>query len=232
LTLKTVATFAKGLVAMLTSAGGFFCFHFDPTGNMVAMTDPNEAVVLARAYTPFGIRAGLQGSEPQPFDYPNQHGVMTDPNGLQYMRARYYSPHVGRFLSEDPIGFDGGDVNLYVYARNNPVLLIDPWGLCSFQQGLKDTAKYAGYFAVISFLTPGGQTAAIVFTGIAIGATGLEVGLYSENKVIDTAKEVVKQVLPVKKPYDMLTDQAIDKGVDMIKSYSNSADTSSSSPGR
>jgi RHS repeat-associated protein len=54
---------------------------------------------------------------------------MTEPNGFYYMRARYYDTEVGRFISEDPVGFDGGDVNLYAYVGNNPVLLIDPLGL-------------------------------------------------------------------------------------------------------
>ncbi|MBY0516238.1 MAG: RHS repeat-associated core domain-containing protein [Bacteriovoracaceae bacterium] len=43
-------------------------------------------------------------------------------------RARYYDPSSGRFLSEDPIGFLGGDYNLYRYVRNNPVLKNDPSG--------------------------------------------------------------------------------------------------------
>jgi RHS repeat-associated protein len=50
---------------------------------------------------------------------------------LQYYRARYYDPAVGRFLSEDPIGFDAEDVNLYRYVRNNPLTNTDPSGLCS-----------------------------------------------------------------------------------------------------
>ena len=54
---------------------------------------------------------------------------MAETNGFYYMRARYYDPLNGRFISEDPLGFDGGDVNLYVYSGNNPVLLVDPWGL-------------------------------------------------------------------------------------------------------
>ena len=45
------------------------------------------------------------------------------------IEARYYDPNVGRFISEDPLGFEGGDVNLYVYGKNNPILLIDPYGL-------------------------------------------------------------------------------------------------------
>jgi len=57
---------------------------------------------------------------------------MTEPNGFYYMRARYYDPQVGRFISEDPIGFEGGDVNLYAYVGNNPVNLIDPNGELAF----------------------------------------------------------------------------------------------------
>jgi uncharacterized protein RhaS with RHS repeats len=47
---------------------------------------------------------------------------------LRYNRARYYSPSLGRFISEDPIGFAGGDVNLYAYVGNSPTNAIDPNG--------------------------------------------------------------------------------------------------------
>jgi RHS repeat-associated protein len=48
--------------------------------------------------------------------------------GLYYMRARYYDPDLGRFLSEDPAGIAGG-LNLYAYAHNDPVNSRDPSGL-------------------------------------------------------------------------------------------------------
>jgi RHS repeat-associated protein len=48
---------------------------------------------------------------------------------LYYMRARYYDPDLGRFLSEDPLGTDGG-LNLYAYAGNDPVNARDPGGMC------------------------------------------------------------------------------------------------------
>jgi len=54
--------------------------------------------------------------------------VMAEPNGFYYMRARYYDPEVGRFVSEDPIGFDGG-LNLYAYVGGNPISAVDPTGL-------------------------------------------------------------------------------------------------------
>jgi RHS repeat-associated protein len=58
---------------------------------------------------------------------------VTDPEnsavGLYYYRARYYDPTRSRFVSEDPIGFDGGDTNLFAYVRNSPPNLSDPAGL-------------------------------------------------------------------------------------------------------
>jgi len=48
--------------------------------------------------------------------------------GLYYNRARYYDPELGRFISEDPLGFGSGEANLYRYVRNNPLLFRDPTG--------------------------------------------------------------------------------------------------------
>jgi RHS repeat-associated protein len=59
-----------------------------------------------------------------------------DPTGPRnYYRARYYDPKIGRFISEDPIGFDGGDVNLYAYVWNNPTNFVDPEGLAGSRGG-------------------------------------------------------------------------------------------------
>ncbi|MBI3572571.1 MAG: RHS repeat-associated core domain-containing protein, partial [Candidatus Kerfeldbacteria bacterium] len=49
--------------------------------------------------------------------------------GFYYYRARYYEPKVGRFLQQDPIELEGGDLNFYAYVRNNPVNYKDPMGL-------------------------------------------------------------------------------------------------------
>jgi RHS repeat-associated protein len=47
---------------------------------------------------------------------------------LQFSRARYYDPHGGRFLSEDPMRFKAG-INFYQYVKNNAANLADPYGL-------------------------------------------------------------------------------------------------------
>jgi RHS repeat-associated protein len=52
-----------------------------------------------------------------------------DGTALYYYRARYYHPTLQRFISEDPIGFLGRDVNLYAYVGSDPLSFVDPYGL-------------------------------------------------------------------------------------------------------
>jgi RHS repeat-associated protein len=59
----------------------------------------------------------------------NYTGREDDGTGLKYYRARYYHAGLARFISEDPIGFQGGDTNLYAYVRNGPIVSTDPMGL-------------------------------------------------------------------------------------------------------
>jgi RHS repeat-associated protein len=121
--------YGQGLLAMVTSSGQIYCYHFNAIGSTIAVTDSTQNIVNKYAYTPFGGIANQQEAVAQPFKFVGQYGVMAEPNGLYYMRARYYDPSIGRFISEDPSGFGGGDVNLYAYVQNNPVIFIDPFGL-------------------------------------------------------------------------------------------------------
>ena len=59
--------------------------------------------------------------------YPGQY--YDQESGLHYNYHRYYDPHTGRYLREDPIGIQGGMNHLYVYVQNNPIRYIDPRGL-------------------------------------------------------------------------------------------------------
>jgi len=116
----------------MAAPSGRYCYHFNGTASTIAITDMNQNLVNSYAYDPFGQILAQQETIPQPFMYVGQYGVMAEPNGLYYMRARYYDPNVGRFISEDPLGFGGGDVNLYAYVQNNPVNRVDPRGLQAF----------------------------------------------------------------------------------------------------
>ena len=55
-------------------------------------------------------------------------GRENDGTGLYFYRARYYHPTFQRFIAQDPIGFGGGDANLYGYVYEDPANLIDPPG--------------------------------------------------------------------------------------------------------
>ena len=74
-------------------------------------------------------------------------GVMDEGNGLNYIRARYYAPDLGRFITKDPLTGKDGDsqsLNRYIYALNNPVRLVDISGLCPAHG--KDAAESSPYF--------------------------------------------------------------------------------------
>ena len=62
---------------------------------------------------------------------------------------------------------------------------------------------------------------AIVFAGVATAAVGLEIGFYSESPFIDTLKVTLKMILPVKKPYDLFTDKAVDIASDKAQEIMN-----------
>lgn len=92
----------------------------------MALTDGAGTVHTEYTYAPFGetTRTGTVATNPFQFT-----GRESDGTGLYYYRARYYHPILQRFMSEDPIGFAGGDVNLYAYVGDSPVNFVDPWGL-------------------------------------------------------------------------------------------------------
>jgi RHS repeat-associated protein len=64
--------------------------------------------------------------------------------GLHYYRARYYDASTGRFISEDPIGFDSGDANLFRYVHNDPLHARDPSGLTRQKTDPTQTTVNAG----------------------------------------------------------------------------------------
>ncbi len=114
-----------------------FYFHRDRLGNITEITDFEGVVVQRYVYDAFGNTTiyDKDGSEitPSSTNYLENPYAFTgrelDPEtGLYFYRARYYDPNVGKFISEDPIGIDGGDFNLYRYVRNNPLNFTDPTG--------------------------------------------------------------------------------------------------------
>jgi RHS repeat-associated protein len=116
------------LAALGSSEGGFHFYHFDKTGNTIALTDVNGSISAAYTYEPFGEVSNSSGAIHNPFTYSGALGVMEEEDGIFFMKNRYYDSRRGRFLQKDPIGIAGG-LNLYAYAGNNPIDRVDPEGL-------------------------------------------------------------------------------------------------------
>ncbi len=98
----------------------------DALGSTVALGDNTGTLQTQYTYEPFGFASQTGAASTNSYKFT---GREEDGTGLLYYRARYYHPRLQRFISEDPIGFLGGDVNLYGYVLDNPVMRRDPRGL-------------------------------------------------------------------------------------------------------
>ena len=102
-----------------------YYFHTDQIGTPLEMTDVEGSIVWQATYKAWGeIEALVVNEVEQNLRFQGQY--FDDETGLHYNTFRYYDPQVGRFITQDPIGLDGG-VSLYRYAPN-PITWIDPWG--------------------------------------------------------------------------------------------------------
>ncbi len=104
-------------------------YGFDATGNTRLLTAADGSVANSYEVKPFGGFVSKTELIPNRFRFVGKYGVAEDETGLIHMRARYYDPGLGRFVSEDPIGLAGKDSSLYRYSGNNPVIQSDPSGL-------------------------------------------------------------------------------------------------------
>ena len=105
-----------------TSANTFLS---DGLGSSIGLTNTLGTVATQYTYEPFGNTSSSGSSSSNAFQYT---GRENDGAGLYFYRARYYNPALQRFISQDPIGFSGGDTNLYAYGANSPTNLVDPSG--------------------------------------------------------------------------------------------------------
>jgi RHS repeat-associated protein len=102
-----------------------YYFHTDQIGTPLEMTDVDGSIVWQATYKAWGEVGTLAVNEvEQNLRFQGQY--FDDETGLHYNTFRYYDPQVGRFITQDPIGLDGG-VNLYQYA-SNPLGWLDPIG--------------------------------------------------------------------------------------------------------
>jgi RHS repeat-associated protein len=114
-------------------------FHFEALGSTRNLTASNQAASDSYIYSAFGEPVASTGSTVNPFRFIGELGYYSDSETANvYVRRRPLRPVLALWLTFDPATFPtpvffasatGGDVTLYRYVRNRPVLLVDPSGL-------------------------------------------------------------------------------------------------------
>lgn len=107
--------------------------HFDHLGSTIGESNEQGRLTRRYRYEPFGKSTGYNDNKNEP----GYTGHVFDQNlGLNYMLARYYDPEIGRFYSNDPVGYTTTNpvmsFNRYLYANNNPYKYTDPNGEFAF----------------------------------------------------------------------------------------------------
>jgi len=157
-------------------AGNYF-FTRDHLRSIREMTDNTGALRAQSAYSPFGVRQSLGGDLRPDFGFTGHYEHQY--SGLDLALYRSYSPQLGRWLNRDPIGEMGG-LNLYQYALNDPINVIDLYGLTGSGWGL-------GISGEVSFVQPlssgGGSAAGLNLQLLSKGPDeGLALYTYSPGK--------------------------------------------------
>ncbi len=142
------------------------------------------------------------------FTFDRRFGVQTDPNGLLYMRARYYNPYISRFLNPDPAGFSGG-LNFYAFCNGNPISETDPFGLCADQPWQNQLGGWVGnqlqtaqnfYSQNLPWAAAGTLNTAISIVGgvglipQAVGNVGTGSGTFAGNPTLANSAGVFQDV--------------------------------------
>ena len=211
--------YGMGLIGEV-SGDGAKVYHFDYRGSTAAVTDKDGNITDTFTYDTYGKLTERIGTSEIIFLYNGRDGVVTDQNGLLYMRARYYSPDLKRFVNMDIIAGEITDpvtLNRYAYANGNPVSNIDPFGL-SAERGQTTESKVNVNYAIyvvdydigpglpiighskIYFLDEKGNWHLTEFTGEFPDKSTAEVFLYSPEKSINRLKNDISRINDNLKP--------------------------------
>jgi len=125
----TEALYLYGLDVIAQQQSERLYYAHDGLGSVRQLVDTTGQIETNYAYDPFGVPL-VGGDVSNPYQYAGE--AWDAEVELLYLRARYYQPEVGRFITKDPWAGDvwrPGTLNRYVYVTNSPVNLVDPRGL-------------------------------------------------------------------------------------------------------
>jgi len=139
---NVVASYSGGLMARSTATGTVF-YGYDGSGNVTTLTDGTGATVGSYTYDAWGNTTSSSGAKAQenPYRYFGKEQLA----GFYYYGYRFYSPGMGRWINQDPLGELGG-LNFYCFNNDSPTNYVDPDGACPL---LVTAAIGAGAGAII-----------------------------------------------------------------------------------
>nr|WP_281419310.1 RHS repeat-associated core domain-containing protein [Marinobacterium ramblicola] len=135
-----------------TADGKVYYYQNDHLGTPQRLIVASGKVVWEARYTAFGKATILTEEVSNNLRFPGQYYDVE--TGLHYNYFRDYDPSTGRYIESDPIGLAGG-MNTYVFVGSNPISFIDPYGLESSSNPVRDAvgaltdAGYTGYAEAI-----------------------------------------------------------------------------------
>ena len=173
--LEKDTTYAYGADGLLWSVcdGEYRFYHYDYRGSVVAVTDMDGNITDTVKYDAYGSVVERTGDSNLIFGYNGQYGVLTDPNGLLYMRTRFYNPDLKRFMNADILEgsiADSTSLNVFAYVNGNPISYVDPWGL-SADRGNNGSTSFPIYGNNSTQLAIYPIAISVAPTLLAIGAT-------------------------------------------------------------
>ena len=141
-------------------------------GDVVNLTDSTGAITKSYKYDAFGVEQNIDDADTNAFRYCGEY--FDAETGTIYLRARYYNPTIGRFISRDSYAGEINDplsLNFYTYCENNPIYGIDPNGHFKLPNWAKVAIGAAATVAAVAIT--GGAAAPIllsVASSVVIGA--------------------------------------------------------------
>ena len=144
--------YGHGLVSQNIDGDHRF-YHYDGFHNTRSLTDMDGAVTDSYHYDAYGTALEQSGSTQNPYLYRGEQ-FDTDINSY-YLRARYYQPGTGRFVSTDPVEGDPSDpktLHRYLYGNNDPVNNIDPSGEFSLNEAIVTSAIVMSDLSALGWL--------------------------------------------------------------------------------
>lgn len=150
-------------------------YHADLLGSTRLLTDGRGTTKGTRSYRAFG-ETRLVSGETSDAGYVGTLGIETDPTGFLFMRNRYYSASLGRFVQMDPIGIKGRDVNGYGYCLNNAISRTDVVGLTWYDDVWTVLGASMTIVAVAASIVAAPVVATIA-TGIVAASVAIPIGV-------------------------------------------------------